>query len=162
MLPTRALCAGGRFPHCSGARRRSSGVASSRPTLFFDMNETSLDMRPTFAAVDKVAGPGAHVAWFDRMIQMSMVHSHTGQYDGFGVLAASAFKAVCESKGVPACDAGWESVKAQMSVMEGYSDVSPGLDALAANGFQLVAFSNSTLATLSSQLEVPNRLKSTQ
>ena len=93
---------------------------------------------------------------------IDQVHSHTGRYDGFGVLAASAFKAVCESKGVPACDAGWESVKAQMSVMEGYSDVSPGLDALAANGFQLVAFSNSTLATLSSQLEVPNRLKSTQ
>jgi hypothetical protein len=41
--------------------------------------------------VQEIAGKGAYVQWFDKMIQLSQVSTHTGQYDGFGVLARSAF-----------------------------------------------------------------------
>lgn len=117
------------------------------------MNETTLDIRPVFKAVEKIAGRGCAPMWFDRMIQMSMVHTHTGQYDGFGALAKSALEVVCASKGALAGEAEWVAVRSEIGAMKGYPDVAPGLQTMSANGYRVVAFTNSTLATVTSQLE---------
>ena len=52
------------------------------------------------------------------LVSMSFVCAHTGQYDGFGVLASSAFKAVCDSKGIATGEQEWESVRSKMAVMK--------------------------------------------
>eukprot|EP00658_Telonema_sp_P-2_P073790 TRINITY_DN62904_c0_g2_i1.p1 TRINITY_DN62904_c0_g2~~TRINITY_DN62904_c0_g2_i1.p1 ORF type:complete len:228 (+),score=58.13 TRINITY_DN62904_c0_g2_i1:70-684(+) len=127
--------------------------AVGRKTLFFDINETTLNLEPAQRVVDELGGHGAGQSWFDRLVQMSMVCSHTKQYDGFGPLASSAFGAVCQSRGVEVKEEEWARVKAELDVLQPHEDVVPGLDVLAAQGWRLVAFSNSPLASLTAQLQ---------
>jgi hypothetical protein len=41
----------------------------------------------------------AYISRFDKMVQISQVCFHTGQFDGLGIVAKSAFFNVCEARG---------------------------------------------------------------
>eukprot|EP00928_Gymnodinium_smaydae_P041264 TRINITY_DN27934_c0_g1_i1.p1 TRINITY_DN27934_c0_g1~~TRINITY_DN27934_c0_g1_i1.p1 ORF type:complete len:222 (+),score=51.69 TRINITY_DN27934_c0_g1_i1:70-735(+) len=124
----------------------------SKKVIFFDVNETTLDLAPIGAVIEELCGTNAMQMWFDRLIQMSSTMAHIGSYPGFGPLAASAFGAICEIKGIPVGDK-FDKFKAAMATMPAHPDVAPGLSELSARGWKLVAFSNSTKAALTANLQ---------
>jgi len=137
---------------CTERQHALSSLSGNR-VLYFDINETTLDLAPAEEVINSLVGPDGYQLWFDRLIQMSMVCSHTGHYDGFGALAASSLSAICESRGVEAGGQEWGRLKAALDGVQGHADVTPGLDALKKQGFSLVAFSNSPLQGLEAQLK---------
>mmetsp|Transcript_42169 Transcript_42169/g.68306 ORF Transcript_42169/g.68306 Transcript_42169/m.68306 type:complete len:232 (+) Transcript_42169:17-712(+) len=130
-----------------------TSMADAPPTLFFDVNETSLDIITVFSAIDKVLGSGGGLTWFDRLIQMSFCMAHVNQYDGFAVLSKAAFKAVCEAKGVVAGDAEWGTIAPEFTKMVPHPEVVQALEAFKANGWRLIAFSNHPLSALEAVLK---------
>ena len=81
----------------------------------------------------------------------------SGSYRSFSSLAPVALQQVEANTGLDGKKAelppdAWEKMKDAMGKLTAHSDVAPGLDALKAQGWQLVAFSNSDLTGLTSQL----------
>lgn len=120
----------------------------------FDINETTLDLQPVRQAVDQWLGPqGGFLAWFQRLLQLSMATTATGVYLDFSTLAASAFRAVADTSGPEVGAEGWADVAAAMGRLEPHPDVAEGLARLREEGWTVIALTNSAQASVDAQLE---------
>jgi len=120
----------------------------------FDVNETTLDLRPVRDTVDRLLGPqGGFQAWFQRLLQISMTTTATGSYSDFTTLAESAFRAVAETGGSHVDATGWPDVAAAMGRLEPHPDVSDGLGRLQSEGWSLIALTNSAQRSVDAQLQ---------
>lgn len=129
---------------------------SHRPTtLFFDVNETLLDLQPLKSAIaDELGGNDDLVpVWFAQLLHHSLVDSATGQYHDFGEIGAAALVMVAHSNGKTlSMEQARETLSVPMSQLPAHDDVKEGLKRLKAAGYTLVAFSNSAEAGLHKQL----------
>ncbi|MEM7276125.1 MAG: hypothetical protein AAF547_23830, partial [Actinomycetota bacterium] len=55
----------------------------------FDMNETTLDLGPVAAVVDRLLSEGGagFTVWFQKLLQLSMTTGAVGEHVEFGTLA---------------------------------------------------------------------------
>ena len=122
--------------------------------LIFDINETCLDLAPVEAIVNSMTGSDhGFNLFFNRLITASHVSSFTGTYLGFTALQKASLKATCEVFGKPFSDESFERMKTAMGNMAAHGEVPAALDELRKRGWKLCAFSNSTLAALTTGLE---------
>jgi len=131
-------------------------MLSTRPTtLFFDVNETLLDMNQVKSAIaDTLDGNEDLVpVWFAQLLHHSLVDSATGQYHDFSQIGAAALVMVAHSMGKQlSLDEAASIITGPMASLPAHDDVIEGLQRLREGGFTLVAFSNSAEAGLHKQL----------
>lgn len=120
----------------------------------FDINETTLDLAPVRAVVDNlIADEGGFVVWFQKLLQLSMTATATGQYRDFTSLAGDALNAVAATSGRVLPDDAMTQVGAAFGQLQSYPDVKPALERLRAQGWTTIALTNSAPAAVVSQLE---------
>lgn len=122
--------------------------------IVFDVNETTLDLAPVRAAVERLVAPeGGFVVWFQKLLQLSMATTATGQYLDFSQLAGSALHAMAATSDRRLPDSAMAEVGAAFGELRPYPDVVEGLTRLQDAGWTTIALTNSAPAAVNSQLE---------
>jgi 2-haloacid dehalogenase len=128
--------------------------------LFFDVNETLLDLNAMKAVVGEALGsrPDLLPLWFTTMLQYSLVVTVADQYQHFGEVGAAALLMVARNHGVTLSPE--EARKAVASIMSlpSHPDVRSALEELKRAGFRMVTLTNSSQAAVDSQMQNANLL----
>lgn len=125
----------------------------SRDTVLFDVNETVLDLsslKPKFEAAFQ--DPGVMATWFAMLLQTSTVCAMTGVKTGFANLAGITLDAVAARRGIVLSDDKRGDILKGFGGLQPHSDIKPALARLRAAGYRTVAFSNSSLDLVTSQI----------
>lgn len=133
----------------------SSATTPARPqAIFFDVNETLLDMGPLKQAVNAAFGnKAAFNQWFGLLLQHSLVATVTEQYFTFAALADAALDMTANMlQEKPLSHAQKHELTALLTQLPPHPDVPAGLHRLRAAGYRLVAFTNSAPPALAAQL----------
>jgi len=122
--------------------------------IFFDVNETLLDMHPLKSAINAAFGnKAAFNQWFGLLLQHSLVATVTDNYFNFGTLADTALDMAANMlEENPLSLEEKHRLTSLLKQLPPHPDVPQGLRQLQAAGFRLVAFTNSPPATLAEQL----------
>ena len=125
----------------------------ARDTILFDINETVLDLaglRPRFAA----AFGDAHVTatWFAMLLHTSTVCALTGVKTTFGELANTTLDSISARRKVTISPEHRSDILAGFAALRPHADVIPALEQLRSSGYRTVAFSNSSLKLVTSQI----------
>ncbi len=124
--------------------------------LFFDVNETLIDIAPLRQSVAERLGGGAGQAdrWFNGLIEHSLAETLVGQPAGFSMIAAAVLAMqVAEDGGSLALEEAKQIVKEGLQRSNAFADAAPGLQKLQDAGFTLVALTNSGEDGLQERLE---------
>lgn len=125
-----------------------------RDTILFDINETVLDLsslRPRFAAV--LGDEGLTSTWFAMLLHGSTVCALTDVETGFAELAGLTLDRLAAIHGRTLSDADRDDILGGFASLKPHADVRPALELLQASGYRTVAFSNSSTALVTKQIE---------
>ncbi|MCM4167188.1 Haloacetate dehalogenase H-2 [Arenibacter antarcticus] len=124
--------------------------------LFFDVNETLLDLTPMKKKIGDVLGGREDLLslWFTTMLQYSLVASASGQYEHFGAIGAATLQMVAANNGItiPEQEAR-KTIDESLGGLLAHPDVKPALSSLREAGYKLVAFTNSSNEGVEKQFE---------
>ena len=123
--------------------------------LFFDINETTLDMNAVKTAIAETLDDNADLVpvWFAQLLHHSLVDCATNQYHDFSEIGAASLVMVAHSQGISlSMDEAKAAITGPMTSLPAHADVVEGLRRLKQAGYTLVAFSNSAEAGLNKQL----------
>lgn len=137
---------------CKGA------VSMAIKTLFFDVNETMMDMTPArnviCAALEcdtDEQGPVMSL-WFATLLQYAWVETLTDSYRPFAEIGAAALQMLAKGRGVDmGSDRAIDVIGQGFSGLTPHGDVLPALQGLKTAGYRLVALSNSSASALAGQ-----------
>lgn len=124
-----------------------------RDTILFDINETVLDLsslRPKFKTAFDDAGVTA--TWFAMLLHASTVCALTGVKTGFAALAGTTLDKVAALRGTVIDEEQRTTILGGFASLKPHPDVKPALARLRSAGYRAVAFSNSSLALVTSQI----------
>lgn len=126
----------------------------TRPdVVFFDVNETLLDLSPLEPRFAEVFGDESVIGeWFVRMLHGSLVANHVNNHRPLGLIGAEALMVLAQRRGVPVEPATAAEIVESMRSLPAHPDVAGGLDALVTAGFRLVALTNSSSDAVEVQL----------
>ncbi len=124
------------------------------PILYFDVNETLLDLAPLKASVAQALGGRADLLapWFTTMLHYSLVATMGDRYEDFGEIGAAALVMVAKANGVTLAVADAREAVAPIRSLPPHDDVEPGLNLLKEAGFRMVALTNSSQAGVDAQM----------
>ncbi|KGO92268.1 haloacid dehalogenase type II [Flavobacterium subsaxonicum] len=129
---------------------------AERPkALFFDINETVLNLEPLKVSINTVLGnkPGLATLWFTTMLQYSLVVTAAGKYEDFGAIGAAALLMVAKNNGIALTQEQAKNAIKPILNLQPHPDVVSSLKKLKANGYKLVSFTNSSNKAVKTQLE---------
>tara|TARA_R110001583_G_scaffold145698_1_gene297691 strand:- start:14757 stop:15440 length:684 start_codon:yes stop_codon:yes gene_type:complete len=122
--------------------------------ILFDINETVLDLsilRPKF---QYYFGEESHMdTWFSMLLHSSTVCLITAVKTDFKCLAKAALDSLAGKLNVLLSQEDCDDIIGTLGRLPAHADIKPALIKLREAGFKLVAFSNSSLQLLSSQLK---------
>lgn len=123
--------------------------------IFFDVNETLLDLEPLKkAVVAKLNGQEQlGTLWFTTMLQYSLVATVSNKYFDFGAIGVSALLMVARSNKIPITEEEAKNIVKQILVLQPHPEVKEALALLKQNGFKLVSFTNSSNTAVQQQLK---------
>ncbi len=136
------------------AQSASPADISKPKVLFFDVNETLLDLSPMRASVGEALGGRDDLLplWFSTMLHYSLVDSATGRYHGFGQIGVAALQMVAESNGIAITEEqARKAIVTPLRSLPPHPDVRKGLQALKDQGYRLVSLTNSSNAGVETQ-----------
>ena len=122
--------------------------------IFFDVNETLLDMQPVKESVAAALGGRQELVplWFTTLLQYSLVMTVGERYAGFGTIAAAALRMVAAKNNIPLTEeAAKEAVKPVRSLPP-HPEVPAALQRLNEAGFALYTLTNSAADALEDQM----------
>ena len=129
---------------------------SNKPkVVFFDVNETLLDLEPLKkSVVEKLGGDKAlGTLWFTTMLQYSLVVTVSGQYFVFGSIGAAALMMLAKNNNLKLSEEeAKEAVKPMLS-LQPHPEVKEALTLIKEAGYKLVSFSNSSNKAVRAQLD---------
>jgi len=125
------------------------GVQSATPpkVLFFDVNETMLDLASMKQSVGKALGDRSDLLplWFTTMLHYSLVTTVGRQYYDFGIIGAAALQMVAANNGITISDEdAKEAILGPMQSLPAHPEVKAALANLREAGYKLVSFTNSS------------------
>lgn len=130
-------------------------IHPEKHTIFFDVNETLLDLEPLKKAVVQKLGGNEQLGtlWFTTMLQYSLVASAADQYIDFGKIGAAALVMVAKNNGIAIPnDEALQTIKPILS-LKPHPEIIEALELLKNNGFKLVSFTNSSNKAVAQQLK---------
>jgi 2-haloacid dehalogenase len=123
--------------------------------LFFDVNETLLDLNAMKPVVGEALGsqPELLSLWFTTMLQYSLVVTVADKYQHFGEVGVAALLMVARNHGINLTpDEARRTVSGIMS-LPAHRDVRPALEELKGEGFRMVTLTNSSQAAVDAQMQ---------
>ena len=122
--------------------------------LFFDVNETLLDLEPVKQSVAQALGnrPKLVPLWFTSLLQYSLVATVSDQFRDFGSLGVATLRMLAESQGIMLSQAQARDALKPMLSLSPYPEVIESLEQLRSAGFRLVALTNSSQQAVEEQL----------
>lgn len=137
--------------------KSNPSVKGIRPkVLFFDVNETLLDLSSVKEEMGKALGGREELLslWFTTMLQYALVVSASGQYKPFGHIGAAALQMVAANHNISISeDRAREIISGAMGNLPAHPEVKEALAQLKTAGYKLVAFTNSSKDGLKKQFE---------
>jgi 2-haloacid dehalogenase len=128
----------------------------TRPkVIFFDVNETLLDLAPLKASVAEALGfrPEFVTLWFTTLLQHSLVTTVADRYSNFDEIGAACLRMLARNRGL---DLDGDSAKhclAPMRFLPPHDDVVPALERLRGASFRLAALTNSSKTVVAEQMK---------
>lgn len=120
--------------------------------LFFDINETVLDLTLLKTEVNNVFSQDIFDLWFTRLLHESLVFTITETFESFTQIAVRTLKQVSIIKGVNLTDDIFVKLLDTLSSLPPFPDVTHALEVLRQKGYIIVALSNSSKSLLEKQL----------
>lgn len=120
--------------------------------LFFDINETILDLDLLKKEINDIFSQDVFDLWFTKLLQESLVLTITGTFESFNQIAVNALKQISAIKGVNLTDEKIDKLTDVLSSLPPYPDVADALKILKKKGYTIVALSNSSKDLLARQL----------
>jgi len=127
----------------------------SRPSvLFFDVNETLLDLQPVKDSVAQALEGQRELVplWFTTMLQYALVATVSDQFRDFGSIGVASMQLVAHKNKMELSEADAREALKPMTSLNAYPEVAEALHQLQKNGFTLVALTNSSRYAMESQL----------
>ena len=123
-------------------------------TVFFDVNETLLDLTPLKVSVENYLNNEPHLAelWFSKMLHYSLVLNETQQFQTFDKIGLAVLEMICDALNISFSKAEAKETLSTIKKLPAHQDVKSGLLKLKENGFQLKAISNGSQKVLETQL----------
>src|SRR6516164_1356263 len=128
----------------------------ARPQMiFFDVNETLLDLAPLRESVGQALGGRPELAplWFTTLLQYSLVATVADHYRNFDEIGAACLRMLAQSHGVDLSGDAAQRCLAPMRRLPPHADVVPALERLRDAGFRLATLTNSSQAALADQMQ---------
>lgn len=125
-----------------------------RNIILFDINETVLDLstlKPKFKSA--FGDEGITTTWFSMLLHSSTVCIITGVKSDFATLASTILDSIAARMKIKLSDEMHKDILTSFANLSPHSDIKPALIQLKAAGFRTVAFSNSSLNLISTQME---------
>jgi len=126
----------------------------TRPeVIFFDVNETLLDLAPLKASIGQALGGRPELAplWFTTLLQYSLVATVADRYRNFDEIGAACLRMLAEAHGVGLSQEAARRQLVPMRSLPPHPDVIPALERLRGDGFRLAALTNSSKAAVADQ-----------
>ncbi|MGO3345181.1 MAG: haloacid dehalogenase type II [Marinomonas sp.] len=123
-------------------------------TILFDINETVLNLaalKPKFKAA--FGDDSVMLVWFSMLLHSSTVCVVTGVKTDFAALAGFMLESLATRKGVTLSAQIRDDILAGFANLSAHDDIKPALRRLKDAGFRTVAFSNSSLSLVASQIK---------
>ncbi|WP_343329952.1 haloacid dehalogenase type II [Polaribacter staleyi] len=124
--------------------------------VFFDVNETLLDLSPVKKQIGIVLGGREDLLslWFTTMLQYSLVVSASGQYKPFTHIGAATLQMVAANNDIVISEEeARKIIVAAMQNLPAHPEVKEALTQLKKAGYKLVAFTNSSNEGLKNQFK---------
>lgn len=138
------------------AQAKKEESTMQRPkVVFFDVNETLLDLKPLKQSVGKALGdrPDLVPLWFTTMLQHSLVTTVADRYSDFGVIGVACLQMVAKNQGIDLSEDAAKKAVAPIRSLPPYPDVVPALTRLRDAKYRLVTLTNSSDAAVADQLK---------
>jgi 2-haloacid dehalogenase len=127
--------------------------------IFFDVNETLLDLGNVGKSVSKALGGRDELVpyWFTTMLHYSLVANMIGEYNSFGEIGIASLEMIANQKNIPLT-----KEEARKAVLTPFRDLAPhedvveGLKKLRAMGYTMITLTNSSDAGIAAQLKNSN------
>ncbi len=153
--------AGATMPHFglaeSNASKLNTKTLATRPkVLFFDVNETLLDLTAMKTSVGKTLGGRSELLplWFTTMLQYSLVTTVGRQYNDFGIIGAAALQMVAANNDISITEKeAKEAILGPIRSLPAHPEVKESLQQLKDAGYKLVSFTNSSNKGVKTQFE---------
>jgi 2-haloacid dehalogenase len=122
--------------------------------LFFDVNETLLDLTAMKESVTSALGGRDDLLalWFTTLLHYSLVETTAGQYHNFDVVGAAALRMLARNYGILLSEGEARAAMAPMRTLPPHADVASALANLRDAGFRMAALTNSSKAAVASQI----------
>ena len=134
-----------------------SASTKSRPkVLFFDVNETLLDLAPMKEKIGKVLNGKEDLLslWFSNMLHYSLVTSASGKYEGFGHIGAATLQMVAANNDIELSQQkARDVVLTALRGLPAHPEVKDALTQLKESGYKMVSFTNSSNEGVKKQFE---------
>ncbi|OJT19352.1 haloacid dehalogenase, type II [Archangium sp. Cb G35] len=142
--------------HASCATPPKRHTAPTRKVIFFDVNETLLDLESMRQSVGGALGGRQDLLplWFSTMLHYSLVETVTENYHDFGAVGTAALMMVARNNGIELTqEQAKTAIVTPLLELPAHPDVLEGLKALKAQGYTLVTLTNSSYAGVQTQLQ---------
>lgn len=127
----------------------------TRPqVIFFDVNETLLDLNPLEESVGAALGgrPDLLPLWFTMMLQYSLVTTVADRYHDFGTIGAACLRMVARNLGIELDEAEARNAVAPIRSLPPHPDVVAALERLRDADYRLLTLTNSSSSAVADQL----------
>ncbi|MFC5050534.1 haloacid dehalogenase type II [Rubritalea spongiae] len=132
-------------------------AAIKRPkVIFFDVNETLLDLEQMRSSVGKALGGNEELLplWFSTMLHYSLVDTTTERYHGFADIGVAALMMVAKNNDIETTEEqAREAIVTPLRSLPPHPDVKEGLQSLKDQGYRLISFTNSSNKGVQTQFE---------
>lgn len=125
----------------------NNNITTRPKVLFFDVNETLLDLTAMKDSVGKILGGRKDLLplWFTTMLQYSLVSTVGNQYNDFGIIGAAALQMVAANNDITLSEAdAKEAILGPIRSLPAHTEVKDSLQKLKDAGYKLVSFTNSS------------------
>ena len=122
--------------------------------IFFDVNETLLDLQPVKDSVAAALGGRKDLVplWFTTLLQYSLVMTVGDRYAGFGTIAAAALRMVAAKNELSLSEEEAKEAVAPVRSLPPHPEVPGALQRLNEAGFALYTLTNSAADALEDQM----------
>ncbi len=131
-------------------------IRAIRPNvLFFDVNESLLDLENLKKSVGKALGGREDLLplWFTTMLQYSLVSTTGRQYADFGIIGAATLRMVAANNGIQLTEDEAKEALSPLRSLPPHPEVKEALDNLRSAGYKMVSLTNSSNQGVAAQFK---------
>jgi 2-haloacid dehalogenase len=146
---------------CSSLKKETKKPLNEIRVIFFDVNETMLDLESMRDSVGKALGNRRDLLsyWFSKMLHYSLVSTDINNYQDFGNIGVNSLLMVARENNIPlTAERAKKAIVGPLLSLPPHSDVIPALKELQKMNIKLVTLTNSSNFGVKSQLENANMI----